>query len=309
MGLTPQETLREWILVSLMEVGGSASRAATLKRIEGKFGDLLTEADLESPASRPFEAKWENRASWERNRMVGEALLQSFDEHGSPWALTDIGWEVGQTVKLETGIRGSAKPRRRTQENSTDATLNTRSGAELNLDHPDPSMIKLDDVAGSLSMVPRFGAQTKVFYSVAQHAVLVARTAEKLGRGDLALAALHHDSHEAFICDLPSPVKKFAGSEYRDLADRLDCAIEQAFGIALQAKGTPDGDFIKEIDNGVFLAESEQLLKGQYPKPKVSDAVRGVAREIVGNLAKPWLPEQGEDEFKSEHNRLTDLET
>lgn len=153
-------------------------------------------------------------------------------------------------------------------------------------------------------MVPRFGAQTKVFYSVAQHAVSVARIAEKLGRGDLALAALHHDSHEAFICDLPSPVKTYAGSGYRDLADRLDRAIEETFGIELKSKGSPDGDFIKEIDNAVFIAESEQLLSGDYLKPEVSESVVKLAREVVGNLSEPWLPRQGEVEFEAEHARL-----
>jgi 5'-deoxynucleotidase YfbR-like HD superfamily hydrolase len=29
--------------------------------------------------------------------------------------------------------------------------------------------------------------------------------AQRMGRPDLARAALHHDSHEAFACDLPTP--------------------------------------------------------------------------------------------------------
>jgi hypothetical protein len=86
--------------------------------------------------------------------------------------------------------------------------LDTASGRKLDLDDPQPNQICLDDIASALSKVCRFGAQPQQFYSVAQHAVHVSRIVEDDGRPDLALAALHHDSHEAYVCDLPSPVKK-----------------------------------------------------------------------------------------------------
>lgn len=117
----------------------------------------------------------------------------------------------------------------------TGFALDTASGVRLDLDNPRPEQILLADVAGALSRICRFGAQTRAFYSAAQHAVLVAELVETAGHPEFALAALHHDSHEAFACDLPSPLKRRinAASDgyYERLCDSLDRAINVAFGI------------------------------------------------------------------------------
>ena len=89
----------------------------------------------------------------------------------------------------------------------TGLPLDTASGVRLDLDDPRPDDITLSDVAAALSKTCRFGAQARSFYSVAQHAVLVADLVEDAGHPELALAALHHDSHEAYACDLATPLK------------------------------------------------------------------------------------------------------
>lgn len=81
--------------------------------------------------------------------------------------------------------------------------LDTTTGRRLDLDNLKVDDIAIEDVASGLSKVCRFGGQTLAFHSVAQHAILVKELVLQIGRPDLALAALHHDSHEAFACDLP----------------------------------------------------------------------------------------------------------
>jgi len=78
----------------------------------------------------------------------------------------------------------------------------------LDLDNPRPEDIQIEDVAGGLSKVCCFGAQAREYYSVAQHALLVRQLVVEAGFPQLALAALPHDSHEAYLCDIPSPLKK-----------------------------------------------------------------------------------------------------
>jgi hypothetical protein len=56
--------------------------------------------------------------------------------------------------------------------------INTASGVRLDLDNPRPEAILIEDVAGGLSKVCRFGAQALEYYSVAQHALLVQRLAD-----------------------------------------------------------------------------------------------------------------------------------
>jgi len=56
--------------------------------------------------------------------------------------------------------------------------IDTASGVRLDLDNPRLEDIRIEDVAGGLSKVCRFGAQALEYYSVAQHTLLVQRLAD-----------------------------------------------------------------------------------------------------------------------------------
>lgn len=82
-------------------MGGGASRAEALARIEAIFGSYFTTDDLDSPPSRPFETKWRNRVSWQRDRMVKSGLLLPFEGYGTPWRLSDVGRREYEELRQE----------------------------------------------------------------------------------------------------------------------------------------------------------------------------------------------------------------
>lgn len=170
--------------------------------------------------------------------------------------------------------------------------LATNSGREIDLDNPSPDSIAVEDIAAALSKVCRFGAQATRFYSVAQHAVLVSElVSDVLGRPDLAGTALHHDSHEAYACDIPRPLKLklrdgAATSVYDEVCARLDATIAVALGVPPFDPASADGALVHKADDMALAIESQVLLAGGLV------AVRGglslTDEEIV---ALPVLPE------------------
>ena len=188
-------------------------------------------------------------------------------------------------------------------------SLDTASGVRLDLDAPQPQDIRLSDIAGALAKICRFGAQTTRFYSVAQHAVLVAGLVEAGEHPEFALAALHHDSHEAFACDLPTPLKRRidaeSGGYYERLCESLDTAIDAAFEIEGVRGDAVAAGVIKAADERALLIESRELL---HDGGRGLRADRHVPETVVASLPAlgPLLdPEQAEALFVSAHERLS----
>ena len=106
----------------------------------------------------------------------------------------------------------------------------TATGKRFHVLNPTAPEIDPFDIAFALSNICRFTGHVD-FYSVAQHSLLV-RDLVKLKGGSPVdqLWALLHDSAEAYISDLNSPVKRTWGlSAYRELENRLLKAIGQRF--------------------------------------------------------------------------------
>lgn len=148
--------------------------------------------------------------------------------------------------------------------------LDTFSGARLDLDDPRPDQIRIEDIASALSKICRFGAQATRFHSVAQHALLVTTfVSDALGRPDLALAALHHDSHEAYACDIPRPLKlklrAGANLVYEQTCERLDVAIAGALGVRELGKEAPGHDVVDRADDMALIVRHGSFWPGAPP--------------------------------------------
>ena len=116
-----------------------------------------------------------------------------------------------------------------TQQWNDDHWLGTNTGKIISLTNPDPEQITIEDIAAGLSNVCRFNGQLVRWYSVAEHSIHVA----ELVPNEYKLAALLHDATEAYICDVPTPLKWMLGEAYSAVEKRLAATIGQKFGVDL----------------------------------------------------------------------------
>lgn len=102
----------------------------------------------------------------------------------------------------------------------------TNSGRRFDFARPDPEQIDIWDIALGLSRLPRFGGQTRMVYSVAQHSVMVS----DIVPGEFALEALLHDAAEAYCQDIAAPLKAML-PDYRAIERQVLAVIMRRFGV------------------------------------------------------------------------------
>ena len=143
----------------------------------------------------------------------------------------------------------------------------THAGEVMDLLAPRPEAVMLNDIAVHLSRIARFSGATETFYSVADHSVFVAQIIKDLG-GDLRAqrAGLFHDAHEAYIGDIPTPVKtalgKQAGEAVELLKHRLDVAIFEALDVVVDRDTAL---LIKHADAIALATERERFMPACGP--------------------------------------------
>ena len=132
-------------------------------------------------------------------------------------------------------------------------TIQTFTGRHLDVFDPNPDDIVIEDIIHGLDNVCRFGGHTKRFYSVLEHSFRVYQTVFPM-RSDLGLQALLHDASEAYIGDMPAPIKQHL-PDYRALEEGLMKAIAAKFNFAW-----PMDEMVNEVDWMVFEYERDQAL-------------------------------------------------
>lgn len=128
--------------------------------------------------------------------------------------------------------------------------IQVHSGGRFYPADPRIEHIEIHDIAHALSMVNRFAGHTHFPYSVAQHSVYVSYEVPP----EHALCALMHDATEAYLVDIPRPLKKMLPGYY-EIEDRCWRVIAQKFGLPEEMPQT-----VKDADNAVLLAEKDALL-------------------------------------------------
>ena len=174
--------------------------------------------------------------------------------------------------------------------------IQTVSGRRFNPLDPDPGEVDIGDIARALSHLCRFGGNCRRFYSVANHSCLVADlVAERGGDVEAQLWALLHDASEAYLVDLPHPLKHRSelGRLYAEAEDRLQGAICVRFGLPLAPP-----QLLKEVDRALLATERRAVAHEAWDWPEL-EGVEPLELEI-----DPWLPDRARDEFLARYERL-----
>lgn len=175
-------------------------------------------------------------------------------------------------------------------------SIQLQSGQYFDFNLPFESEYTIEDIARALSRICRFGGHTNRFYSVAQHSVLVSSIVPEA----IKIPALMHDAAEAFVGDVPSPLKALL-PDYRKLEKRVERGLRYKFNLPIEL--APE---IKEADLIMLATERRDLM------PSPDD---GPEWEILRNVEpdpgpiEPWHPEKAFDNFITEYKYLKSLQT
>lgn len=108
--------------------------------------------------------------------------------------------------------------------------ITTHSGQRVDIESPQPNTLLIEDIAHALSFLCRGSGQANFFFSVARHCVYCAREAQARGFSrEVVLACLLHDASEAYMSDVPKPIKDNLIPQYRRYEDVLLDRIYQKF--------------------------------------------------------------------------------
>jgi hypothetical protein len=185
------------------------------------------------------------------------------------WKLTseDLGRAVTLLVDAAGSSRSLAKPRDPSARRGD--FIGVFSGRLFYPMDPRPEDVDPMDIAHALSLRCRWGCMSPTFYSVAEHSLAVANVARHLAEleevplGALAWAyGLLHDANEAYLPDVPRPVKPFM-PEWAKVEADVQEAIHARFSLP---PISPEIEvFVRKADHIMLMLElGEMFSDGKY---------------------------------------------
>jgi hypothetical protein len=167
--------------------------------------------------------------------------------------------------------------------------LQTSSNHEVDFAADEWPVLPIEDIANALANTCRFNGHSNTFYSVAEHSVKMSEIVPH----ELALAALLHDGTEAYVGDVPTPLKRFLGLNIKDLEHKAALAISRGYNVALKDLEHPT---IKEFDKKILGDEARALMPPHQFWEQFPDR--------LGVLVEGWPPDVARQKFLDRFNQL-----
>lgn len=136
--------------------------------------------------------------------------------------------------------------------------MQTRGGHQFDPDSVSITKIEITDIAHALSNMSRYAGHSLRFYSVAEHSVLTYNIAKKRWPQDIATqwAALLHDATEAYVVDLPTPLKRLL-PKFMEIEGKVAELLSAEFKIPSDATTVRR---VKLIDKEALATEAPKLF-------------------------------------------------
>ena len=136
----------------------------------------------------------------------------------------------------------------------------------------------IEDIAHALSYICRGNGHVKNFFSVGQHCVNCALEAMARGYSKrVCLACLLHDAGEAYMSDVPRPVKMDM-PQYKEWENAILCVVyEKYLGSPLTQQ---EEELVKLVDDDMLYFDLKVLL-GEKPEQEEPDMKSIFSQEYV----------------------------
>jgi hypothetical protein len=152
---------------------------------------------------------------------------------------------------------------------------------------PKQEEFHVEDIAHSLSNCCRYTGHVSEFYSIAEHSV----RASNLVAPGFEFDALMHDASEAYLIDVPRPLKQLpAFEQYLTIEDSLMFMIAEHFKF-----NWPMSPEVKAIDDEMLLREWRSLMP--IDESMLSDKFFQDVVAFDCPVLETWTPREAEERF------------
>ena len=160
--------------------------------------------------------------------------------------------------------------------------MQTYTGGQFWPLDPQPEDVFIVDIAHSLANICRFGGHCLQFYSVAQHSIIVS----ELVPHEYALIGLLHDSAEAYLGDIITPIKSEM-TQYKGIEYKVLDVILNRFGLVW-----PKQEEVRTADIIALVTEKRDIMALSLEKWSFGADVAPMRKIII-----PMSPIEAESKF------------
>ncbi len=172
----------------------------------------------------------------------------------------------------------------------TNNFITTYTGKAFDVVCPKCRDVDIKDIAHGLSNVCRYSGQCKTFYSVAEHCY---RLSKMFDSSEYKVAALLHDAAEAYMSDVPTPVK-YRANGYRETEFEILATISIKFSFTR---------LFRLMRSPEFRAAEEKLLSVEVYSLLTSTEAWTLHEVPTDWIVETMAPVQAESHYLNEFTK------